>query len=98
MRVEFNGFKSKPMFIRPAEGQSMRCAGDSASIYRYEGGKYRWFPNPTIAASWDGNWANARSFNCEGLTRGTDMAAKYVAPAPSAKAAPKKKKIGFFGL
>jgi hypothetical protein len=34
MRVEFNGFKSKPMFIRPAEGQSMRCAGDSASVVK----------------------------------------------------------------
>ena len=64
-------------------GQSISCvindpgAGLNTAVYRFIGNNtLSWYPNPTIASSWDQNWGKPISANCTGLTRGPDMQMK----------------------
>jgi hypothetical protein len=51
-------------------------AGGGA-IYRVENGKLRWYPNPSIAGSWDSNWANPITVDdCTITSRDSDMKLK----------------------
>ena len=66
-------------------GTSVKCGkndlrSDNTSVYRVsENGKLRHYPNPTIAASWDSNWAESKTIgDCEGLTLGDDLESKSV--------------------
>ena len=54
------------------EGQSIKCIEEgSSSIYRFtESQGRRWYPNPSIASSWDPeNWANPVLINCSDYGR-----------------------------
>jgi hypothetical protein len=61
-------------------GQSITCSsGDpkgngSGAIYKYTGNNtINWYPNPTIANSWDKNFMNFKTIDCTGLTKGSDV-------------------------
>jgi len=51
---------------------------DNTSVYRYTAEKtIRFYPDATIAASWDADWATHHTdIDCTGFTKGADMAAK----------------------
>ena len=58
------------------EGQSIKCSQPGATIYRYTCGKFRAYPSPQIAASWDPNWATYQTYDCVGLSSGPSMSLK----------------------
>lgn len=60
------------------EGQSMKCDPNRPEVYRYACGQRRWYPNPSIASSWDPNWGNFVVVDCSSLPQGPDM--KYKMP------------------
>ena len=66
----------------PAEGSAVRCSRSNpvkGGIFRYTDGKLRHYPNPHVAASWDSNWARAKTIDCTGIATGPKMEVK---PAP----------------
>ena len=51
--------------------------GGGVSIYRYTGNNtMSAYPNPDVALSWDSNWNNPSTINCNGLTKGANMTAR----------------------
>ena len=60
-----------------------RASEDAAntSVYRYTAEKtIRYYPNATIASSWDANWESFHTdIDCTGFTKGADMAEKTTA-------------------
>ena len=60
------------------EGQAYTC--DGVGIFRGVNGTLRVYPNPTIAASWDLNWANPIKLDCSKLERGPPM---DMSPSPA---------------
>jgi hypothetical protein len=70
-------------------GSAVQCeAGDpigapNAAVYRYVGDNtLRHYPNPTIASSWDPNWASfTKIADCTGVTKGTTLPHKTVSDA-----------------
>ena len=52
--------------------------GVNAAVYRVEeNGVLRWYPNPSIASSWDPDWHDEfKKIDCIGLTKGDQLAAK----------------------
>lgn len=72
---------SNPAFVPSANpGDAISCTGynpkGAGAIYRYDGAqKMRWYPNPTIAGSWDPNWSSGsqRVMDCTGFTLGEDI-------------------------
>lgn len=65
--------------ISIANGAPIYCTGynpkGAGAVYRYVSPKtIQWYPNPTIAQSYDPNWALAKSYNCTGFTLGPDLA------------------------
>ena len=69
---------STPMIAAPNEGQAVKCSiernknGDS--IYRFTKNRVRWYPNSTIANSWDVNWESFITIDCINIVLGQDMA------------------------
>ena len=61
----------------PCEGQALKCSqggnGNPASVYRYTDTQIRWYPNPTIATSWDDNWGSFATIDCRLITLGPNM-------------------------
>ena len=65
-------------------GEPVQCTandvgnGVNAAVYRVEeNGVLRWYPNPSIASSWDPDWSTTfKKINCTGLTAGDQLAAK----------------------
>ena len=63
-------------------GDPIRCTANelrnsNGSIYRYIGdNKLSWYPNPSIASSWDSNWGNYSNIDCANMTLGPDMASR----------------------
>jgi hypothetical protein len=65
-------------------GEPVQCTandvgnGANAAVYRVEeNGVLRWYPNPSIASSWDPDWSTTfKKINCIGLTAGDQLAAK----------------------
>jgi hypothetical protein len=60
------------------EGQAVKCAGGpnprgAGAIYRFTAGRLRWYPNPSIAARWDGAWASPKASDCTDAPFGPDM-------------------------
>jgi hypothetical protein len=56
------------------EGQAIKCSASAPEVYRLvAGGKYRWYPNPAIATSWDSNWSAALVVDCSVLVKGDDI-------------------------
>lgn len=67
--------------ITTFEGQPIFCIAGSPSlpqnaISRLSSGTLRWYPNPSIAGSWDPSYGNYLSIDCTGLTRGPNMSSK----------------------
>jgi len=70
-------------------GSAVQCeAGDpigapNAAVYRYVGDNtLRHYPNPTIASSWDPNWASLTKIaDCTGVIKGTTLPHKTVSDA-----------------
>ena len=70
-------------------GSAVQCeAGDpigapNAAVYRYVGDNtLRHYPNPTIASSWDPNWASfTKIADCTGVIKGTTLPHKTVSDA-----------------
>jgi hypothetical protein len=58
------------------DGQAVKCDRSRPEVYRYTGGKLRWYPNPTIADSWDRNWRQFQVIDCSNIPHGPDMAMK----------------------
>jgi hypothetical protein len=62
------------------EGQSVTCDDGTGMVYRYTGGKLRYYPNPPIALSWNpSGFANIRSLtaeDCATIPRGDNMSFK----------------------
>jgi hypothetical protein len=53
-------------------GDSIKCTGYNPkgqdAVYRIDqNGHIRWYPTPEIAASWDPNWKNKKTFDCTGF-------------------------------
>ncbi len=74
------------------EGQSIRCLEDPTKIYRFtEHGGLRWYPNESIAKSWDPvNWKNPIETSCSDLVRvriGQPMAAQVLEQGETVKCA-----------
>jgi hypothetical protein len=66
-----------------ANNKSVKCGRDvnggagSGAVYRVENRKLRWYPNASIAASWDSNWTNADTIDdCTITSRDQDMKLK----------------------
>lgn len=71
---------------RPVQGQSVRCEHASpieGGVFRYDQGKLRHYPNPTVASTWDREWGQAPSFNCAGIGLGEKMPPRWT-PVPGA--------------
>ena len=53
------------------EGQALKCSkggnDNPLSVYRYSKKQIRWYPNPTIATSWDPNWRDYDTVDCDAL-------------------------------
>jgi len=70
-----------PMPSRPTVGKSAKCGKNDLknknnnAVYRVnEDGTFGHYPNPTIAASWDSDWAdNTTIGDCEGIILGGDL-------------------------
>ena len=69
--------------INAIPGQAISCKNynpkGSGAIYRYDGNKtIRWYPNPTIADSWDKDWSSGaqRIVDCTGFTLNADIQMK----------------------
>jgi hypothetical protein len=67
----------------PVEGQAFKCIGDKATVYRYEDGKRRHYPNATIANSWDTLWRKTanQTFDCSDITAGPPMSLRPKQPS-----------------
>ena len=65
-------------------GQSAYCNsgqdltnGVNGGVYRFvDNNTLRWYPNPTIAGSWDSNWMNFKSIDCTTYKAGATMSDK----------------------
>lgn len=62
------------------DGNSVKCSiggKDVNAVYRVDDGKLRWYPNPTIASSWNKDWGNITTIpDCSKIPVGSDMAVK----------------------
>jgi hypothetical protein len=75
------GPSAVPNVLSDPVGTPIQCnandvgSGVNAAVYRYMGGtELRHYPNPTIASSWDPDWATTfKKIDCEGLTEGEQM-------------------------
>jgi hypothetical protein len=48
------------------EGDAVRCTSkDTANVYRWTNAKLLKYPSPDVAGSWDSNWSNFKSYNCD---------------------------------
>jgi hypothetical protein len=67
----------------PVEGQAFKCIGDKGTVYRYEDGKRRHYPNATIANSWDTLWRKTanQTFDCSDITAGPPMSLRPKQPS-----------------
>ena len=64
-----------------AIGQAALCGvnaiGPAGAVFRYVGDNtLRWYPNPTVADSWDPGWPNYKTIDCEGAILGNNMEMK----------------------
>jgi len=60
---------------------SVKCTDDPNKVYRYADGQLRWYPNPSVASSWDPNWTKITTLNCTNIPKGPTMEMKpAVAP------------------
>lgn len=55
------------------EGYAVKCDPRSPNVFRLTGGEVRWYPDPTIATSWDPEWVHFATVDCSSLPRGKDM-------------------------
>ncbi|KAF1319008.1 Nucleoredoxin, partial [Globisporangium splendens] len=69
------------------ERQAIKCDPNQPEVYRYRSGKRRWYPNPSIATSWDPIWFNFVTVDSSSLPRGKDMGYKqhYIAEGQAIK-------------
>ena len=59
------------------EGRDIRCNGIPNLFYRYENGKYRFFPSESVGLSWGLNQVNSQwFFDCSKLEKGPDFPLK----------------------
>lgn len=61
------------------DGQTVKC-DSGPSMFRYTNGSVRLYPDVSVAASWDPNWANPTIINCSYLAHGPDMSLKLPPP------------------
>lgn len=71
-----HGFKEKRKLFY--EGDPIKCRKDKDDnkghyIYRYTGGKRRFYPSPAIADSWDPTYVNSTEIDCTHVPKGDDM-------------------------
>lgn len=68
---------STAMITAPHEGQAVKCSsggnGNGDSVYRFTRNQVRWYPNPTIANTWDSNWGSVISIDCTNIVLGQHM-------------------------
>ncbi|DAZ97733.1 TPA: hypothetical protein N0F65_009013 [Lagenidium giganteum] len=55
-----------------SEGQAITCGKDK-TVYRYQGGQRRKYPNDEIATSWDADWRLSKSVECVSIPQGDDL-------------------------
>ena len=71
---------STPMIQAPAECQAVKCSsggnGNNDSVYRFTNKQIRWYPNPTIATSYDPTWGSFMTIDCTNIVLGSDMPPK----------------------
>ncbi len=56
-----------------SEGQSCICVEDPSKIYRYMNGELHHYPTSEIAYSWDPDWREALTIDCNGIPIGWPM-------------------------
>lgn len=61
------------------DGQAVKC-DNGPNIYRFMNGSIRWYPDPSIAASWDQQWANPILLNCSSFSQGPAMPPRLPPP------------------
>jgi hypothetical protein len=67
----------------PPEGLSVRCIEEPKRVFLWTGTELRHYPSGKIASSWDPEWRDVASLQCEGLTIGSPMSFNYGALPPS---------------
>ena len=65
-------FGSVNAISSPIEGAPIKCLSDE-KVYRFSGGKRRYYPNDSIADSWDRNWRVASFIDCATIPKGPNM-------------------------
>ena len=91
VRINCDGLTKGPD-MPSRDGAPIQCDGDDLAVYRViSNTEIRWYPNPEIAESWDPKWTEFVRINCDGLTKGEELAMKEVnspSPTPSLTPAP----------
>lgn len=69
--IDCTGLKIKNQMPN-REGSSISCK-DMTGAFRLSGDEFRWYPNPSIADSWDPTWRDRPTIDCSNLKRGPSM-------------------------
>jgi hypothetical protein len=73
-------FGSVNAISSPIEGAPIKCLDSDGKVYRFSGGKRRYYPNDSIADSWDRNWRVASFIDCATIPKGPNMPPRNGAP------------------